>query len=50
MPSHTLKKAVHGGELTQWLRASVALAEDLSLSSSTLMVAHDHLEIQFWWT
>ena len=37
------RKNVGAGETIQWLRAVVALAEDLGSVPKTLMMAHDHL-------
>ena len=35
------------GEMARWLRAMVALAEDVVLNSSTHMVAHNNPYLQF---
>lgn len=37
---------IRAGETAQWVRAMAALAEDLGLVSSTLMVAHTSSQLQ----
>jgi hypothetical protein len=37
------KSSIESGEKTQWLRALIALPEDLSSIPSNHMVAHNHL-------
>lgn len=41
------KSSTWAGEAAQWFRDLAALAEDLSLVSSTPVVAHNHPELQF---
>lgn len=36
-------------EMTKWLNALVALAEDPDSNPSTNMVANNHLQLQFQW-
>jgi hypothetical protein len=42
-----LKNNFWAGEMAQWLRACVALAEEPSLVPDTHMVIHNHLSVQF---
>ena len=44
----TIKTIISGnGEIAQWLRELVALAEDPDLAPRTYMLAHNHLYFQF---